>query len=125
MKILILGDNRILQKFWTAEFGDDGIEVIGAFSVTEAENLFNANKSDINLVAVDACVLGINVSAIAPFVERVRAGGYRGPMVSMSSFEDHHRQLADAGCDGSCEKEYLPQEVKKRLLVIQPRPVAI
>jgi len=119
MKILILEDHLAIQRLWVAEFEDDGIEVLGAFSICEAEDLFGAHSSNIDLIAVDACVPGHNINT-APFVKKARARGYRGPMVAMSSFKEFRCQLVDAGCDYQCEKDFLVSKVRDILAVSQP-----
>jgi DNA-binding response OmpR family regulator len=122
MKVLILDDNSSFQRFLALElpeqFWGEKIEVLGAFSICEAEDLFGRNP-DVDIIAVDACVPGTDINTV-PFVRKVRARGYVGPMVAMSSYSENRVLLRRAGCDYESEKEFLVQRIKDILAVRQP-----
>jgi hypothetical protein len=85
-----------------------------ANNLVGAEELFKRYKDDIALIAMDACIPGDKPNSM-PFVRMVRAAGFTGPMVAMSSTYEGQQALVDAGCDYHCDKDKVGPFVLKLL----------
>jgi DNA-binding NarL/FixJ family response regulator len=110
-KVLIVEDHRFLQEQWKEELSGK-VEILSAFSISEAEEKFVEN-SDIDLIVMDACVPGNNPNT-SPLVEKFRAT-FVGPMIATSSISGYRQQLMRAGCDYECPKEGVVKKLSELL----------
>jgi CheY-like chemotaxis protein len=110
-KILIVEDSQLLQMVWKKTFAGK-LEVICAFSVSEAEEKFTIH-SDIIAIVMDGCVPGTEFNT-GPLVIKFRAK-FTGPIIAVSSFPHLRQELVSAGCSHQCDKMFLPQKLREVL----------
>jgi len=110
--ILIVEDDKYLQKFWKKLLKE--VRVLSAYTVKQAEILFSSNRDKIELIAMDACVPG-DAPTTLPLTREIRKV-FKKPMVAMSSSSDYRKELLRAGCSHECpNKVFLTQEIIKIL----------
>ena len=108
IKVLIVDDDKQWQRTFVRAFTDKGIQVLGALTIKQAEEMFVENP-DIKAVVMDACVPGDDPTTL-PLTRKFRET-FSGPMIAISSRDDFRRQLMAAGCDRECLKQDLPQKL--------------
>ena len=99
-KILIVEDMPKWQRSYAKALGDVA-DVLSAYSIQEAQDLFAQNR-DVALIVMDACVPG-DVPTTLPLVGRFRKH-FKGPMIAASSLSDYRDRLVVAGCDLKADK---------------------
>jgi len=110
-KILIVEDDELLQLAWKRLIlATTPMEVIQAFSIKEAEIVFNENR-DLSVIAVDACVPGDEPNTI-DMIRQFRKT-FTGPMIAISSRDDFNQILMLAGCDHEIGKGKLVKKIKE------------
>ena len=110
-KILIVEDDETVQLAWKGLLlATTLLEVIQAFSIEEAEKVFNEN-SDLSAIAVDACVPGTEPNTI-DMVRQFRKT-FTGPMIAVSNWDNFNKILMSAGCNYKTEKGKLVQKIKQ------------
>ncbi|MEW6617643.1 MAG: hypothetical protein AB1333_04505 [Patescibacteria group bacterium] len=103
-KILIVDDDVVWQEVWSRALRKRAT-LLPALSIKEAEKIFSEH-SDIDLIAVDACVPGDEINT-KPLIRKFRET-YKGPMIAISKSSLSRECLVSAGCDHECEKKWLP-----------------
>jgi hypothetical protein len=73
-------------------------DVLQAYDIGTARQMFMDNRDAINIIVMDACVPG-NRPTTPPLVREIRAAGFTGPMIASSSMGDFCQILMRAGCD--------------------------
>ena len=112
-KILIVEDDEMLQSAWKKLLlvqSQAPMEVIQAFSIEEAEKVFNEN-SDLSEIAVDDCVPGTDPNTID--MEQQFRKTFTGPMIAISNWDNFNKILMSAGCNYKTEKGKLVQKIKQ------------
>ena len=102
-KILIIDDSETAQDKFVKELAGKAT-ILSAFTVEQAEKFFAAN-SDIDVIAIDACVPGVEPTT-TPLVRELRRT-FKGLMIAISGFRGYRQDLVEAGCDFGCVKEEL------------------
>ena len=113
-KVLIVEDNEGWWKLWGHAL-HPRVRGFVAESLEKAETML-PHLSDFALIVVDACVPGDDPNSM-PLVRRIRAEGYRGPIIASSSVEKFRKLLLDAGCSHEVPKEEVPRLVVELLQV--------
>jgi CheY-like chemotaxis protein len=112
-KVLVVEDNRMLQERF-AERLEGKVTVLSAHTVEEARHLFAANP-DVRVIALDGYLRPAfgdpRPPDTLPLVSEFRQT-FRGKIIAMAFFPHHRQALVAAGCDHSCDKENLPQEIE-------------
>ena len=106
-KVLIVEDMDSKQEDW-AKALNGKVEIVSAFSISEAEERFQANP-DIALIVMDACVPGDSPNTM-DLVRKFRST-FKGPMIANSTCWDYRRALIGAGCDYEYSKYKVPKKV--------------
>lgn len=88
------------------------VKVIRALCIEEAKKKFAANRNIVAIV-MDACVPG-NLPNTQPLVKKLREK-FTGPMIAASSAPEFSQALVDAGCSHKCDKDFVPDMVRKIL----------
>ena len=112
-KILIVEDDEMLQSAWKRLLSvqlQAHMEVIQAFSIEEAEKVFNEN-SDLSAIAVDACVPGTEPNTVNMVLKFRKT--FTGPMIAISGRDDFNQILMSAGCDHETGKGKLVKKIKE------------
>lgn len=108
-KILIVEDlERVQNKFSDALAGK--VELLQAYTLSQAITLFIEHKETLAVIAMDACVPGDEPNSMR-IVKMIRAEGFMGPMIAISSLDEYRMKLVEAGCSHECEKDRLPEQV--------------
>lgn len=110
-KVLVVEDEKFWHNIWRRQLGfvkSNGIMLISASSIEEAEEQFAANP-DIVAIVMDACVPGRALTT-PPLVRKFRET-FKGPMIAISGFEDYQQVLLRAGCNYCSSKEALVKKL--------------
>lgn len=126
--VLIVEDDETLQGLYKRFLGKMGnIDVLQAFSLEEAKELFSENKDRINIVVLDGNVPlrrkgsdSNGPGTTVDFAYSIR-DHFNGPMIASSSDMACSRLLERAGCQYQAKKEEVPMLVIK-LLSEEPKP---
>lgn len=111
-KVLIVEDSEDEQRQYRHAL-DGKVEIISAYSIKQAEELFIANP-DVSAVIMDACVDSDDIDTI-PLVHKMRQT-FAGPIVAGSSSYKYCQELIDAGCShNGINKISVPQVLLKAL----------
>ena len=111
MKILIVEDDETVQLAWKGLLlATTLLEVIQAFSIEEAEKVFNEN-SDLSAIAVEACVPGTEPNTMNMVLKFRKT--FTGPMIAISGRDDFNQILMSAGCDHETGKGKLVKKIKE------------
>ena len=112
-KVLIIDDLKLFHQLTIDTLADElkagKIQFLSAFTLEEGQKLFDANRSDIDLIAVDACVPGDRPNSME-LIRNIRKK-FEGPIVAISSLSDYRELLMKAGCDYECKKTELFLEI--------------
>lgn len=113
-KVLIIDDDVNWQKVWDMRLRRRVI-LLPALSINEAEKIFSEH-SDIDLIAVDACVPGDDINT-RPLIKKFRET-FNGPIIAISKSSFSRECLVRAGCNYESEKEWLHGNVLRILGII-------
>lgn len=105
-KVLIVEDNRYIQKYWQRDL-DGKVIVVSAFSLKEAEDKLADNR-DISAIVIDACVPGNSLNIVS--IKKIRKN-FSGPMIAASSVKANRQELLRLGCDYAVAKASVPQKI--------------
>lgn len=112
MKILILEREEMIQMLYSRSL--QGHELLHANNLEEAETLFRANHQTIDVIVVNGCVEHADKELdTGPFIQKVIASGFKGPIVATSSNEGVRQDMLKAGCTHECEKHKLVNLLKQ------------
>ena len=107
-KVLIVEDRRSLHSAWRVELAGK-VEVLSAYTIEEARELFDANRDDIAAIVLDACVPGDDPNTLPLAQEFGKVFG--GPMIAISGDEFYRTLLMSAGCNHESEKNELSKKI--------------
>ena len=92
-------DRRLVIAALQWHLGNDP-EILQAGTMTVAIDLFDANIDRLTIVTMDGCMEGRGLDT--PLLVRyMRAAGYTGLLIGISSDRDYCKQLEAAGCNSS------------------------
>ncbi len=111
-KVLIVEDQKLYQDLFSDILGDD-ITILKAFTIEEAKEHFSEN-SDIDIIAMDACVPG-DIPNTLILTSEIRKT-FKGPIIAISSSYEYRTMLMKFGCDYQCKKEKLPKTIRQILV---------
>ena len=100
MKVLVVEDSMSFQSKFAAALA-------GKVELLEGKVLFNKHKGGLAVIAMDACVPGDSPNSLG-LIRLIRAEGFKGPMIAISSLYEYRMQLIEAGCSHECSKDSLP-----------------
>lgn len=114
IKVLIVEDERISQKFFLRVLGSK-VLLLQAASVREAERFFVAHP-DIKAIALDGCLVPGSEELTTLCLAKKFRRDFNGSMIAMSSNPLYPRQLIEAGCDYEIDdKRILPRKLSEIL----------
>ncbi|MDO8470388.1 MAG: hypothetical protein Q7S63_00215 [bacterium] len=111
-KVLIVEDEVRWSHVFKALLQND-VEVIIAFTIQSAEELFREHSSDLVVILMDA-----QMDAFAPNtmeLTRTFRQSFAGPMIAMSSLHANLQLLREAGCDYEAEKDKAVEKLREIL----------
>lgn len=111
LNVLCVEDYVSLHEAWKCYFDNDGVNLIPATSLVEAENKFKIHEHELSAIVMDGCVPGSNFNT-GPLVKKIRET-YKGPVIATSNL--YVRELMEAGCSHWCEKGDLIAKLKEVL----------
>lgn len=106
-KVLLVEDKSFYHQMYQERLGDK-VEIISAFTIEEAEQLFSS-EDGFDAIVMDACVPGDSPTT-PPLVRMIRET-FTGPMIAISSLNSYRHKLMEAGCDYEATKAGLPQKL--------------
>ena len=110
IKILIIDDDRKRQEEWEWLLELFPVQIIQAFSIDEAEKIFNDTRN-LDGIVVDACVPGHKPNTME--IVRNFRRSFSGPLIAISSIEIFNYMLISAGCNHKSEKDKLVEKIKQ------------
>jgi CheY-like chemotaxis protein len=114
LKVLIVDDDRDIQKRYEHHLKDAGIQIVSAYTLNEAWNLFQAHP-DLSLIVMDACLVPRQPPTTLELVKKIREAQFSNSIIAASSDVGYRKQLLRAGCDCESEKWNVPKIVKEIL----------
>ena len=106
VKVLVVEDSVPVQEKFAKALSDK-VELLQAHTLWQGQMLFNEHKDDLAVIVMDACVPGDRPNSIG-LIRLIRAEGFKGPMIAISSLYEYRMRLIEAGCSHECPKDSLP-----------------
>lgn len=109
--ILVVDDERTWPRFWEG-IVPDGVEILHAWDPIKARNVYDAQRDEIEIIAIDGMMHG-PISNNVVFIRHVRESGYVKLILAASANWKHNRTMLAAGCDSEIQHK-VPSKTELR-----------
>lgn len=104
--VLVVDDDVKGQQLFAElveELLSDQIELLQAYDLETAKEIFEQRQDEFAAIVMDACVPGseVNSHRLVWYMRRT----YEGPIIAISTEVSYRNQLTEAGCSHQCEKD--------------------
>jgi len=117
-KVLLIEDANVAIEVMVALAECEKFTLICAKTVAEAEKAIEDIMS-YDLVLLDANLGGADLHLdTLPIMEKIKAAGFKKPVLATSNTKEHNAKLIEAGATGEINKVYIMKETMKSLGMI-------
>jgi len=111
LNVLCIEDYESFFAAWECYFENDGVNIIPATTLAEAEEKFKIHGHELSAIVMDGCVPGSNLNTV-PLLKMILKT-FKGPVIATSSL--FRNELMEAGCTDWCDKGDVVLKLKEVL----------
>jgi len=113
-RILVVEDDNLYFSIIEGDLSTEAITIIRAETLLDADDFFEKNRDDLDLIVMDACVPGDEPNSMW-LVRKIISSGYKKPIIACSSSSEYRETLMRAGATHQTNKFQAVKKIKSLL----------